>query len=75
MLRNWAFRSKASSMTSDGNTRNTALKAIQRQVISDMPFFPLFRSQNYIAQSSRVRDLATFNDGSLLSDRVWLKAH
>lgn len=61
--------------TSDGNTRNTALKAIQRQVISDMPFFPLFRSQNYIAQSSRVRDLATFNDGSLLSDRVWIKAH
>jgi len=38
-----------------------------------MPFFPLFRSQNYIAESSRVRDLATFNDGSLLSDRVWLK--
>jgi peptide/nickel transport system substrate-binding protein len=60
--------------TSDANTRNTALKAIQKQVISDMPFFPLFRSQNYIAESSRVRDLATFNDGSLLSDRVWLKA-
>jgi peptide/nickel transport system substrate-binding protein len=61
--------------TADANTRNTALKAIQKQVISDMPFFPLFRSQNYIAEGSRVRDLATFNDGSLLSDRVWLKTH
>jgi len=61
--------------TSDANTRNVALKAIQKQVISDMPFFPLFRSQNYLAESSRVRDLETFNDGSLLSDRIWIKNH
>jgi hypothetical protein len=38
-----------------------------------VPFFPLYRSTAYWAQSAKVRDLATFNDGSLLSDRIWLK--
>jgi ABC-type transport system substrate-binding protein len=58
--------------TTDANVRADALKNIQRQMIADVPFFPLYRSTAYFAHSAKVRDLATFNDGSLLSDRLWL---
>jgi peptide/nickel transport system substrate-binding protein len=61
--------------TTDPNVRNTALKAIQKQMIADVPYFPLFRSPGFIASSSRIHDLATFNDGGLLSDRIWIKTH
>jgi peptide/nickel transport system substrate-binding protein len=64
-----------SRSTTDPNVRNTALKAIQKQMITDVPFFPLFRSPGFVAESSKVRDLSTFNDGALFSDRVWLKTH
>jgi peptide/nickel transport system substrate-binding protein len=58
--------------TTDANVRAEALKNVQKQMIADVPFFPLYRSTAYFAQTGKVRDLATFNDGSLLSDRIWL---
>lgn len=61
--------------TMDPAVRNQNLKTAQKALIDDMLFVPLNRSAAFFASRSAVKDVATFDDGGLLSDRVWIKSH
>ena len=59
----------------EGNARVAALKRLQGLLLQDVPLLVLSRSPYFWAQQPQVRDLATFDEGGLLSDRIWLKTH
>jgi peptide/nickel transport system substrate-binding protein len=62
-----------SRATADSAARIQSLKAMQQQLLADMPFFVLNRNPAFWAAKGSIRDLGTFDDGGLLSDRVWIK--
>jgi peptide/nickel transport system substrate-binding protein len=57
----------------DANTRNAALKAMQAALLDDPAFLVVYRNPYFFAAQPEVRGLETFDEGGLLSDRVWLK--
>jgi peptide/nickel transport system substrate-binding protein len=57
----------------DGNTRVAALKKVQSLLLQDVPLLVLYRSPYFWAQQANIKDLATFDEGGLLSDRIWIK--
>jgi len=63
-----------SRTTVDSGARVRDLKAAQRTLIDDLLFFPLNRGAFYFVAKPTVKDVATFDDGGLLTDRVWIKA-
>ena len=62
-----------SRTTLDGATRVQDLKTVQRLLIDDAMFVPLAHGGSMFAAKSNVKDVATFDDGGLLTDRIWLK--
>jgi ABC-type transport system substrate-binding protein len=63
-----------SRAATDPNARNQAIKAMQQALLDDPAFLVVYRNPYFFAAQPNVRDLATFDEGGLLSDRVWLKA-
>jgi ABC-type oligopeptide transport system substrate-binding subunit len=63
-----------SRATLDASARIRDLKNAQRLLIDDLLFFPLNRGAFFLAFKPAVKDVATFDDGGLLSDRVWIKS-
>jgi peptide/nickel transport system substrate-binding protein len=62
-----------SRTTLDANARIQALKSVQRALIDDAVFVPLSHGGSMFAAKPNVRDISTFDDGGLLTDRIWLK--
>ena len=62
-----------SRTTVDADARIRDLKTAQKAVMDDMLFFPLNRAGLFFVFKATVRDVATFDDGGLLSDRAWIK--
>jgi peptide/nickel transport system substrate-binding protein len=63
----------ASEATTDTNARNQALKDAQKQLIADIPFFPIHRQPTFWISRPGIKDVNTFDDGGLFSDRLWIK--
>jgi ABC-type oligopeptide transport system substrate-binding subunit len=63
-----------SRSTVDDSARIHDLKTAQRSLIDDMLFFPLNRGAFFVISKGTVRDVATFDDGGLLTDRIWIKS-
>ena len=59
----------------DAPSRVAALKKVQSLLLQDVPLLIIYRSPYFWAQQPAVRDLATFDEGGLLSDRIWIKTH
>ena len=57
----------------DAPSRVQALKAAQRIALDDMPILVLNRSPIFWLTTPNMRDLDTFDEGGLLSDRIWVK--
>jgi peptide/nickel transport system substrate-binding protein len=57
----------------DPASRNQALKQAQQIAINDALYFPRSHSMFLLLYNNKVQDLATFDDGGLLFDRIWLK--
>jgi peptide/nickel transport system substrate-binding protein len=62
-----------SRTTLDASVRAQALKTVQRLLIDDAMFVPLVHGGSMFATKPNVKDMATFEDGGLLTDRIWLK--
>ena len=50
------------------------LKSVQRLLIDDALFVPLAHGGSMFAAKSNVKDVATFDDGGLLADRIWIRS-
>jgi peptide/nickel transport system substrate-binding protein len=57
----------------DPASRVQALKAAQRIAIDDVPVIVLYRAPIFWISTPNIRDLDTFDEGGLLSDRLWIK--
>jgi peptide/nickel transport system substrate-binding protein len=65
----------ASQTATDNAVRIQALKDAQKQMIADVPFFPVHRQPLFWVSKANIRDVSTFDDGGLLTDRLWVKTH
>jgi peptide/nickel transport system substrate-binding protein len=59
----------------DPNARIAALKNLQGLLLQDMPDYVMYRQPAFWPSQPNVRDLSFFDEGGLLSDRVWIKTH
>jgi ABC-type oligopeptide transport system substrate-binding subunit len=65
----------ASRAATDANARNNALKDMQRAALADVPILVLYRTPYFYAYKTNIKDLQFFDEGGILSDRVWIKNH
>jgi peptide/nickel transport system substrate-binding protein len=65
----------ASRAATDANSRNNALKDMQRAALADVPILVLYRTPYFYAYKSNIKDLQFFDEGGILSDRLWIKSH
>ena len=59
----------------DANARVAALKNLQSLLLQDIPDFIMYRTPTFWPNKSNITDLAFFDEGGLLSDRLWIKSH
>lgn len=59
----------------DSAARNNALKTMQTELLKDVPILVIARSPYFYPYKSNIKDLAFFDEGGILSDRLWIKSH
>jgi peptide/nickel transport system substrate-binding protein len=58
----------------DPGARNAALKKAQQLLMADVPVLIVSRGPNFWGYKANIRDIAFFDEGGLLSDRLWIKS-